>query len=88
MPDAKLCRLSMLIIVAGCTTQPNSNKVANDGPDVQCHSEQTIGSLITKSICTTRAQRAEQQAQLEEVRRAAEAGAGGPTHPTAGPTFQ
>jgi hypothetical protein len=80
MSDAKLCCLSMLIIVAGCTTQPD--KVADRGPDVQCHSEQTIGSLITKSICTTRAQRAEQQAQLAEVRRAAESAAGTNGHPT------
>ena len=80
MPIAKLCQLSMLMILAGCTTQPK--KVANVGPDVQCHSEQTIGSLITKSICTTRAQRAEQQAQLAEVRRAAESAAGTNGHPT------
>jgi hypothetical protein len=85
MPDVKLCGLSLLIIVAGCATQPN--KVANGGPDVQCHSEQEIGSLITRSICTTRAQRAEQQAQLDEVRRAAESAAGGNNRP-ASPTVQ
>jgi hypothetical protein len=79
LPAAKLCRLSMLIIVAGCTTQPN--KVANDGPDVQCHSVQTVGSLIAKSVCTTRAQRVAQQAQLDDLRRVVESEAGAPTYP-------
>lgn len=72
MPNAKMCQLTMLIIVAACTTQPN--KVANAGPDVQCHSEQTTGSLVTKSVCTTRAQRATQQAELDDLRRAVQAG--------------
>jgi hypothetical protein len=68
MPNVKLCQLSILMIVAACTTQPN--KVANAGPDVQCHSEQTTGSMITKTVCTTRAQRAAQQAELEDLKRA------------------
>jgi hypothetical protein len=85
MTGAKLCQLSVLILVAGCATQPP--KVANDGPDLVCHSEQSVGSLISKSVCTTRAQRAEEQAQLEEVRRAAESAAGDNTHPVK-PTFQ
>lgn len=80
MPAVRLCRLSVLIVVAGCTTQPA--KVANGGPDLQCHSEQTIGSLITRSVCTTRAQRADQQAQLNDLKRAVEEkSAQGPTRP-------
>jgi hypothetical protein len=85
MPNAKLCQLSLLVIVAGCTTQPN--KVANGGPDLQCHSEETIGSLITKSVCTTSAQRAAQQAELGDLRRAVESGAGFSGRPT-GPSAQ
>jgi hypothetical protein len=81
MSNAKLCQLGMLIIVAGCTTQPN--KTANGGPDLQCHSEETVGSLITRSVCTTRAQRAAQQAALDDLRREIEAKAGADTHPTA-----
>jgi hypothetical protein len=81
MSNAKLCQLGMLIIVAGCTTQPH--KVANDGPDVQCRSVETTGSLIIKSICTTEAQRAAQQAELGDLRREIEAKAGADTHPTA-----
>jgi hypothetical protein len=81
MPNAKLCQLSLLFIVAGCTTQPN--KVANGGPDVQCHSEQTIGSLITKPICTTRAQRLADEAQLEELRDKVAAREGANLHPMA-----
>lgn len=79
MSNAKLCQLSMLMILAGCTTQPH--KVVNDGPDVQCHSVQSVGSLISKSVCTTRAQRAVQQAELGDLRRAVQSDAGAPTRP-------
>jgi uncharacterized lipoprotein YajG len=72
MPNAKLCQLVMLIFVAACTTQPK--RLANAGPDLQCHSEPTTGSLITKSVCTTRAQRAIQQADLDDLKRAVDAG--------------
>ena len=68
MPNAKLCLLIMVTIVAACATQPN--KVASAGPDVQCHSDQTTGSLIGKSVCTTRAQRALQQSQIDDLRHA------------------
>jgi hypothetical protein len=80
MPNAKLCQLGVLIIVAGCTTQPN--KTANGGPDLQCHSEETVGSLITRSVCTTRAQRAAQQAALDDVRQSVQSGAGFSGRPT------
>jgi len=80
MLGAKLCRLGMLIILAGCTTQPH--RVANDGPDVQCHSEETIGTMIPKSICTTEARRGDQQIQIEELRQAVDEKAGSPTRPT------
>jgi uncharacterized lipoprotein YajG len=72
MPNAKLCQLTMLIFVAACSTQPN--KVANAGPDLQCHSEETTGSLVTKSVCTTRAQRAVQQANLNDLKHAVQIG--------------
>ena len=89
MSDAKLCLLITLTIVAGCTTQPN--KVADAGPDVQCHAQETTGSLIGKRICTTRAQReglqAEQQVQLDDLRRVVQSAAGAPPRPT-GPTGQ
>jgi hypothetical protein len=81
MPGAKLCRLSLLIIIAGCTTQPT--KVVNDGKDVQCHSEQAIGSMIAKTTCSTRAQRVAQQAELDELRRTVQSDAGNSTHPSA-----
>ena len=72
MPNAKLCQLTMLILVAACTAQPT--KVANAGPDVQCHSEETVGTVITKSVCTTREQRAAEQAQLDDLKRAVRTG--------------
>jgi hypothetical protein len=55
MLDAKLCRLSVLIVLAGCTTQ--HSKVGNNAPDIQCQSEARLGSLVPKSVCTTRDQR-------------------------------
>jgi hypothetical protein len=81
MSGAKLCGLSVLIILVGCATQPH--KVANDGPDLQCHSEETIGSMIPKSVCTTAAQRADKQHQLNELRDAVDAKGGGDTRPAA-----
>jgi hypothetical protein len=86
MPDAKLCLLSTLVIVAGCTTQPH--KVADDGPDVQCHAQASTGSLIDRRVCTTRAERAAHQAQLDDLRRVVQSAAGAPPRPTAGPTVQ
>jgi hypothetical protein len=90
MPDAKLCLLGTLIIIAGCTTQPH--QVVDDGPDLQCHAQETTGSLVSKRICTTREQRAalreEQQVQLDDVRRVVESAAGVPPRPTGGPTGQ
>jgi hypothetical protein len=73
MPNAKLYQLIMLIIVAACTTQPN--KVASAGPDIQCHPEATTGSIITKSVCTTRAQRAANGRQLDALEQSVQAGA-------------
>lgn len=73
MPNAKLCQLSMLIIVAACTTQPD--KVANAGPDVQCHSQQLTGTLISKSVCTTRDQRAHEQAQVDALKQSVQTAA-------------
>ena len=72
MHNAKLYQLIMLIMVDACTTQPN--KVASLGPDIQGHPEATTGSLITKSVCTTRAQRAADGRQLDALEQAAQAG--------------
>ena len=71
MPNAKLYQLIMLIIVSACTTQPN--KVASAGPDIRCHPEATTGSFITKSVCTTRAQRAAEGRQLDALEQSVEA---------------
>jgi hypothetical protein len=74
MPNAKLRQLVILFIVAGCTTHPGKDHVADNasgaGPDVQCHSEQITGSIIAKSVCTTKAQRDAQQAALADLKRA------------------
>jgi hypothetical protein len=66
----KLCLLAVSIIAAGCATQPSTARVANAnaGSDVQCHSEQLTGSLITRSVCTTKEQRDAMQAEAENIR--------------------
>ena len=61
MFDAKLCQLVMLGLVAGCATQSGKDHVANNanagGPDVQCHTVQSTGSMLDKTVCTTKAER-------------------------------
>ena len=71
MSNAKLCRLVILIVVAGCATQPGKDHGAATvnaaGTDTQCHSEQLTGTLISKTVCPTKAQRDAQQVLLGEV---------------------
>jgi hypothetical protein len=58
MPNAKLCRLVILIVLAGCTTQPGKDHIAAAGADVRCRSEQLTGSMLGKTtVCTTQAER-------------------------------
>jgi hypothetical protein len=75
MPDAKLCQLVVLIIVAGCTTQPGRDHRADSAnaaaADVQCHSDLLTGTMLSKTVCTTRAQRDAAQADAENIRKAA-----------------
>jgi hypothetical protein len=71
MPNAKPCLLLASIMVAGCATQPSKDHGAANvnaaGTDTQCHSEALTGSLISKTVCTTKAQRDAQQALVGEV---------------------
>jgi hypothetical protein len=71
MPDSKPWRLVILIMVAGCATQPAKNPgtatASAAATDTQCHSEALTGSLISKTVCTTKAQRDAQQALVGEV---------------------
>ena len=73
MPNAKLCRLVVLIMMAGCTTQPAKDqgaaKVKTASADVQCHVDQVTGSLVAKKVCTTQAQRDAQQAEINDIQR-------------------
>jgi hypothetical protein len=73
MPDTKLCHLAVLIIVAGCTTQAGRDQHADsvNAADVQCHSEQLTGTMLSKTVCTTAAQRAAAQADADNLRKAA-----------------
>jgi hypothetical protein len=71
MPNAKLCQLVILIVVAGCATQPGKDHGAATvnaaGADTQCRSQELTGSLISKTVCTTKAQRDAQQGLVGEV---------------------
>lgn len=71
MPNAKPCQLAILITVAGCATQPGKDHGAANvnaaGTDTQCHSQQLTGSMISKTVCTTKARRDAQQALIGEV---------------------
>jgi hypothetical protein len=71
MSKAKLYRLVILCGVAGCSTQPATNHVANNAnaaADVQCRSVQVTGSMLGKTVCTTQAERDAQQRDNEALR--------------------
>lgn len=70
MTNSKLYLLAVSIIFAGCATQPGKDRVANAHaePDVKCQSEQLTGSKITRTVCTTKAQRDALQAGADAVR--------------------
>jgi uncharacterized lipoprotein YajG len=78
MRNAKVFQLVLLIIVAGCTTQPGKDHVANNAnaarPDVQCHSEQLTGSMLSRTVCSTQDQRDAQQAATTGLKTAVGAG--------------
>jgi hypothetical protein len=75
MLDIKLGHLVVFITLAGCTTQPGRDHRADSanvaGADVQCHSEQMTGTMLSKSVCTTAAQREAAQADADNLRRTA-----------------
>jgi hypothetical protein len=71
MSNAKLCQLVILIVVAGCATQPGKDHGAATvnaaGTDTQCHSQELTGTMMSKTVCTTKAQRDAQQGLVGEV---------------------
>jgi hypothetical protein len=75
MPSAKACQLVILIVVAGCATQPDKDHGAASantaGTDVQCQTQHVTGALIAKRVCTTKAQRDAAQDGVEDTRDAA-----------------
>ena len=66
MSITTLCRFILLAAVVGCTTQPA--KTANAAkPDRQCHTDVLTGSMISKTVCTTQAERDAAQASLSDM---------------------
>lgn len=72
MPNAKPFLLAVLIVVAGCATQPAKDPgtahVSAAGTDTQCHSERLTGTMIPNTVCTSKTMRDTQQATVQEVR--------------------
>ena len=72
MLNAKACQLVILLVVAGCATQPDKDHGAASantaGTDVQCQSQQVTGALIAKKVCTSKAQRDAAQGGVEDTR--------------------
>ena len=85
MSHLKLAALCTLILMIGCTTQPT--RTASDEPDLQCQRVELTGTMVAKKVCTTRAERADHQAQLEDLRERVRSVAGDNPHPAA-PTAQ
>jgi hypothetical protein len=87
MFKAKLSLLIVFSIVAGCSTQPAKEQAANaataGGPDTQCHAVDVTGSMFTKTVCTTGAQRDAQQRNVDDLRNATGAKSGGCLSPGA-----
>lgn len=74
MSSAKAYLPLILIAVAGCATQPPKDHVVAATTDpanpdgIQCQTMQVTGQLISKKVCTTKAQRDAAQAGIEETR--------------------
>jgi hypothetical protein len=72
MVNARLCLLITSGILAGCATQPGKDQAANNanasGPDVQCHSVESTGSMLHQTVCTTKAQRDAQQKATQDLK--------------------
>lgn len=64
-----------ILLLTGCATQPGKDHGAANvnaaGTDIQCHSEQLTGTMLSKQVCTTKAQRDAQQAAVDDLKNAA-----------------
>jgi uncharacterized lipoprotein YajG len=80
MLKVQLLPVVALSILAGCAAQPvkdhTTDSANNSGQDVQCHSEQQTGSMFSKTVCTTKAERDAQQAANDQLRNAVATQAG------------
>lgn len=58
----------VLAILAGCATQPPASSRGDSAQDLQCHDQRTTGSMMTRTVCTTKAERDAQQAATDQLR--------------------
>jgi uncharacterized lipoprotein YajG len=80
MFNTRLFQLVTLGILAGCASQPAKNNAVNVNPastDLQCLVQPTTGSMIGHNVCTTKAQRDAQQADVDALKNAAQQSGGG-----------
>jgi hypothetical protein len=91
MLHTRLYLLAILAIAAGCATHPAADHgamAANAAePDVQCHPVQITGSMLSKSVCTTKAERDAQQRNKDDLERIMQDQQGN-NNPRTAPTVQ
>jgi hypothetical protein len=75
MSIAKLCGFIILAAVVGCTTPPARTASAAK-PDRQCHTDVLTGSIISKTVCTTQAERDAAQATVDGMRKSVQTATG------------
>ena len=75
MSIAKLCGLVILAAVVGCTTQPPKTADAA-ATDRQCHTDVLTGSMVHKTVCTTKAERDAAQTTVDGMRQSVQTATG------------
>jgi hypothetical protein len=72
MFGARIYMLVTTAILAGCATQAGkggtADKASANGSDMQCQSKAVTGSMFSKTVCSTKAQRDASRAAAEELK--------------------
>jgi hypothetical protein len=80
MSNVQWLALIAIGILTGCATQPAKNQTITSAnaaaDDVQCQSVRSTGSMVVRTVCTTKADRDAQKAGEEGWRDAAQRASG------------